>query len=230
MSVQAIELDTRRDTALKIALAVRSLPDTDPERLLKVLDDCIGLPLTQKGLDKLTPGMMKKAAYGDMSEIPGSMLRKAISYLKGEEDQDHEPLPSIIPYKEGDMPGSVRIACASNGGEMIDGHFGSCARFLIYQVSTSEIRLIDIRSAAEADEAPGLKVDRPIRRAEMISDCEMVIVCSIGGPPAAKVTRLGIHPIRLVSPLPAREKLSHIQTVMSNSPPRWLQKKQEANV
>jgi hypothetical protein len=33
---------------------------------------------------------------------------------------------------------SIRIACASNRGERLDGHFGSCARFLIYQVSATD--------------------------------------------------------------------------------------------
>jgi predicted Fe-Mo cluster-binding NifX family protein len=51
------------------------------------------------------------------------------------------------------MPGSLRVAVAANRGENLDGHFGSCDRFLIYQVGQDAIRLIDVRSTAEADAA-----------------------------------------------------------------------------
>ncbi len=54
------------------------------------------------------------------------------------------------------VPGSIRGACASNGGERIDGHFGSARRFLVYQVAADGHRLIDCReiddSAAEVSD------------------------------------------------------------------------------
>ena len=43
------------------------------------------------------------------------------------------------------MPESVRVACASNQGEPLDGHFGSARRFLIYPVSAEENCLTDLR-------------------------------------------------------------------------------------
>ena len=49
-------------------------------------------------------------------------------------DLQQQELP-IKPYQEGDMPNSIRIAVASNTGEQLDGHFGSCHRYLIYQLS-----------------------------------------------------------------------------------------------
>ena len=44
------------------------------------------------------------------------------------------------------MPGSIRVACASNGGEALHGHVGSARRFLIYQVSAETVRLSDARA------------------------------------------------------------------------------------
>ena len=224
MNDSAIHLNTHREIALRIALAARALPETDPRRLLKVLDDCIGLPLTEDGLDRLTPGKMKQAADGDMKEVPGAMLREAIAYLKGDKAQNEDPLPEIRVYKDGDMPGSIRVACASNSAEIIDGHFGSCARFLIYQISKTETRLIDIRSGLEADQAPGLDTDRAMRRAELVADCSVLLVCSIGGPPAARVTRRGVHPVKINEPMEAKDKLEQLQAVMQDSPPRWMVK------
>ncbi len=224
MNDSAIDVNTHRDIALRIALAARVLPETDPQRLLKVLDDCIGLPLTQDGLDRLTPGEMKRAANADMSEVPGSMLRQAIAFLKGDIELNQEPLPEIEPYCDDDMPGAIRVACASNSAQIIDGHFGSCARFLIYQVSPTEVRLIDIRSALVADEAPGLNTDRAMRRAELVNDCNMLFVCSIGGPPAARVTRMGGLPVKISAPIEAREKLFELQQRLQKSPPRWMKR------
>jgi nitrogen fixation protein NifX len=39
------------DIALRIGLAARALPDTDPARLLRVLSDAVGLPPTAAKLD-----------------------------------------------------------------------------------------------------------------------------------------------------------------------------------
>lgn len=222
MNDSAIPFKTHQDIALRIALAARSLPDTDPRRLLSVLDDSIGLPLTKEGLDRLTPGLMKRAVDGDMKDISGPMLRQAIAFLKGEMELGEDPLPEIENYCDDDMPGSIRVACASNTAEMIDGHFGSCARFLVYQVSPVEVRLVDIRSGLSADQAPGLESDKNIRRADMIKDCDIVLVCSIGGPPAARISRLGGHPIKIAEPMVAREKLAELQARIKNNKPRWM--------
>ena len=43
------------------------------------------------------------------------------------------------------MPGSIRAAVASDSDEELNAHFGSCRRFLIYQLTPEECRLIDVR-------------------------------------------------------------------------------------
>jgi len=117
------------------------------------------------------------------------------------------------------MSGSVRVACASNGGEILDGHFGSCGRFLIYQVSPGELTLIEARETAETDEAE----DRNVARAQLINDCQVVFIQSIGGPAAAKVVRAGVHPVKVPKSTPAQEVLVKLQTALV-SPPPWLAK------
>ena len=42
--------------------------------------------------------------------------------------------PALEPYEDGDMPGSIRVAVASDKDEEINAHFGYC-RFLIYQLA-----------------------------------------------------------------------------------------------
>ena len=115
------------------------------------------------------------------------------------------------------MPGSVRIACASNDAINVDGHFGSCSQFMIYQVSADEARLIDIRATDIPD---GLEVDdKNLFRAELIQDCQVLYMASVGGPAAAKIVKLGIHPIKLPGIETIADIIGQLQTVIAGTPP-----------
>jgi nitrogen fixation protein NifX len=208
-----------KDIALRIALAARALPDTDPARLLRVLGDAIGLPPTVTRLESLTVKNLKSAAEGEFSGIDVPLLKKALALLKGE-GESKKSLPPISADADADMKDSIRVACASNTGELLDGHFGSCNHFLVYQVNEAELRLIDIRSTVEADAAE----DKNAYRADLIADCQVLFVASIGGPAAAKVVRAGVHPIKFPGGGEAREQLSELQKVIANNPPPWLAK------
>lgn len=206
--------------ALRIGLAARELPDTDAARLLRVLDDAVGLPPTAKKLEKLTVKDLKSACDGEFSDIDSAALKSALAYLKGEHDIVSEPLPEVEAYESGEMPNSIRVACASNKAEMLDGHFGSCQRFLIYQVSETENRLVDIRSASDSGDVE----DKNSYRASLINDCQLLFVASIGGPAAAKVVRAGVHPIKKPQAGPAREEVESLQRVIGKDAPPWLAK------
>jgi nitrogen fixation protein NifX len=208
-----------KDIALRIALAARAIPDTEPARLLKVLADAVGLPPTLTGLESLTVKKLKAAAEGELSEVENSALKQALAMLKGEGGSVEE-LPAVTSYKEGDMPDSIRVACASNNGELLDGHFGSCSRFLIYQINEPEIRLIDIRSTQGSDAAE----DKNTFRANLIKDCQVLYVASIGGPAAAKVVRACVHPIKYPGGGDVRDQLQELQKVIAGNPPPWLAK------
>ena len=208
------------DVALRIGLASRELPDTDPARLLRVLADAVGLPPTSKKLEKLTVKSLKAAADGEFADVDSAAVKSALACLKGESGISSEPLPEVEAYADGDMPNSIRVACASNKGEMLDGHFGSCRRFLIYQVSEQESRLVEIRNVdeSEADD------DKNSYRASLLNDCQLLFVGSIGGPAAAKVVRAGVHPIKKPQPGPARDEIQSLQQVIGKDAPPWLAK------
>ncbi len=208
------------EVALRIGLAARELPDTDPARLLRVLDAAIGLPPTSKKLDKLTVKELKSAADGEFADVDTAAIKSALACLKGEHGVSSEPLPEIEAYADGEMPNSIRVACASNKSEMLDGHFGSCRRFLVYQVSELEYRLIDIRSVDDSE----VEDDKNSHRASLINDCQLLFVGSIGGPAAAKVVRAGVHPIKKPQPGPARAEIETLQRVIGRDAPPWLAK------
>lgn len=215
-----------RDAALRIALAARAMPGISLPQLIDVLQNRIGKDqIDADDLRSLTVTDLKTAFASADGEEDGEdigigleAMKLAVRILWG--DTQGETLPPEQPYAEGDMPGSVRVALASDSGEALNGHFGSCIRYLVYQVSPAEIRLVGVRDALEADFAP----DKNGFRVQLIADCHVLYVVSIGGPAAAKVIRADIYPMKRLQGGPAMEVLTEFQQMMSQSPPPWLSK------
>jgi nitrogen fixation protein NifX len=207
-----------REVALRIAVAARAIPGLALPTFVNLLAGLRGLPLSTAKLSGITVDDLQRMLARDpgVDAVERAALKQALRHLRGE-DIGESDLPPICPYAEGDMPGSIRVAVASNGAEALDGHFGSCLRFLVYQLSRTEIRLIAVRAthAAEAAEDPNAA------RAKLIGDCQLVWVQSIGGPAAAKVVRAGIHPLQERRGGSAREVLARLQAALT-APPPWL--------
>lgn len=214
-----------RELALRIALASRVLPGVELPKLINILHEKVGSPLDDEKLKAITVTNLKTGIGSHDGEEDGEdigigleNIKLAVRYLWGEEEGD-EGLPEIQPYKDGDLPESIRVAVASNSGSQLNGHFGSCIRFLVYQLSRTDYRLIDIRSTIEADSAD----DRNLFRANLIKDCHVLFVQSIGGPAAAKVVRADIYPIKVPEVIDAADKLKEFQQVF-DAPPPWMAK------
>ena len=208
-----------REAALRVALAARELGELPVRELVSALAARLDLPLTEAKLKTVTVADLQLILQGDdivETGTPKEQLKQAVRLLWGESVSGSDlPLPES--YEEGELPGSIRVACASNNGVLLDGHFGSCERFLIYQVSPTEARLIDLRPTLEADHAE----DRNVARAALIKDCQVVYVQSIGGPATAKVVRAGVHPVKVGAGDTALDTLAKLQQAL-NSPPPWL--------
>lgn len=214
-----------RELALRIALASRILPGVDVPKLLEILHGRLGSPLTDEKLKSVTVTNLKTGIGSLDGEEDGedigiglANIKLAVRYLWGDEAED-EDLPEIQLYKEGDIPESIRVAIASNSGALVNGHFGSCIRFLVYQLSRDDYRLVDIRSTIDADSSD----DRNAFRADLIKDCHVMFVQSIGGPAAAKVIRNDIYPIKVPDVIEAVDQLKEFQKVF-DAPPPWLAK------
>lgn len=211
-----------REAALRVALAARALDGLDVKAFVLALVEHLEPPLTESKLAKLTVEDLRSVLAGDFAEqgchvgVDNEKLKEAVRFLWGQ-GLEHADFPVVEAYTEGDIPGSIRVAVAANRGENLDGHFGSCDRFLVYQVGPNAIRLIDVRSTAEADAAE----DKNTSRSALINDCQIVYVQSIGGPAAAKVVRAGVHPVKKPTGGPAREALVELQSRLA-SPPPWL--------
>lgn len=215
-----------REAALRIALAARAMPNVTLPRLIDLLRRQLGHEIDEEALRKVTVTMLKTGFASADGEEDGEdigigleAMKLAVRILWGETQGD-DTLPRIQACAEGDMPGSVRVAIASDKGDTLSGHFGSCLRFLVYQVSPEETRLVDIRDTMDAEFAE----DKNLWRARLIGDCHVCYVVSIGGPAAAKVIRADIYPIKIPDGGPALEIVAEFQQAMVNSPPPWLLK------
>lgn len=217
-------MNMSRETALRIALAARVLPGIGVGRLLEMLHQSIEGPLTEESLQTITVTNLKTGFASADGEEDGEdisiglpAIKDAVRILWGELGSENLPQPVAL---EQIPERSIRVAVASNTGERLDGHFGSCLRFLVYQVSAEERTLVDVRSALEAD----FSDDRNGFRVDLVRDCQVLYVVSVGGPAAAKVVRADIYPIKKIEGGEAQDVLIELQSVMAGSPPPWLAK------
>lgn len=115
-----------------------------------------------------------------------------------------------------------RIAFATDDGKSVNGHFGNCMAFAIYDFDEDSIEHIENRPAYDLS---GL--EKNDIRAQQIMDCHLLYVASIGGPAAAKVIKQGIHPLRASNDIAMIDLLDRLQEVVRNNPTPWMAKLME---
>jgi nitrogen fixation protein NifX len=222
-----------RELALRIGLAARTLSSVKVGALVDGLVSQLGWPLSEEKLSHLTVSQLRNGLSQGGSidadiELPGAEIterfsleqfKEAVEILWGEKTGEDE-LPSVEPYEEGEMPGSIRVAVASDRDEDLNAHFGNCRMFVIYQLSPDACRRIDVRLTDGADQAE----DSSAFRTQLIRDCHVLFVQSIGGPAAAKVINAGVYPLKFAEGGPAWLHLDELRQKMSTLPPPWLAK------
>ncbi|WP_370978123.1 NifB/NifX family molybdenum-iron cluster-binding protein [Agaribacterium sp. ZY112] len=203
-----------RDTALAIAMAAKESDVLELKTLMQLLHQWAGSHLDEKLKDLEAESLLQAAKSLKLeSTMPSSVALAQLAFnLRA---QVCEQLKTKYNDKK-----SLRIALASNSADKLDGHFGSCDRFLIYTVSADEAYLEQLRCVEE----PVAGEDQSLKRAKLISDCQLLYVLSIGGPAAAKVIRSGIHPIKKTQACAAPELITQLQAVLQDGAPPWLAK------
>ena len=206
--------------ALRIGLAARCLEGVSVGELLDLLVDHLGLPLDEANLARLGLKSLRSGLAG--KPLRAAEVRQALAYLSGQTRItvfDDTP-PELDPFDDGDLPGSLRVAVASNGGEMLDGEFGHCHAYLIYQLGSDELRLIDWRLAPQGGRAR----ERELHTLNQLADCHLLYATHIGNRAAARLMQQRIHPVTQPQGGAAREQLRALQQILANNPPPWLHK------
>jgi nitrogen fixation protein NifX len=122
----------------------------------------------------------------------------------------------------------IRLAIASASGRALDAHFGSAKKFVVYEVSSTESRFIEVidfgDASGESGEHSAASDDRISTKIGALSGCQLLLVLAIGGPVAAKVVKAGIHPIKVATAEPIASVLDKVQSMIAGNPPPWLRK------
>jgi hypothetical protein len=208
--------------ALRIGLAARVLPGVSAARMVAALISLLRYPLTDQKLKRVSIGRLRSALGDQQRTISYRAMADAVAFLQDRAGLDviDTTIPPVSVYTEGDMPNSLRVAVVSSHGVSVDAGFTDGLRFLIYQVSASEVRLIDVRGAM------GSKGKRdPIAwRVRLIGDCHLVVLKSVNTPAAAALSKAGIHLLKTDVSQQAADCLNEVRTVLADAPPPWMGK------
>ncbi|MBT1076261.1 nitrogen fixation protein NifX [Geobacter grbiciae] len=115
----------------------------------------------------------------------------------------------------------MKVAFTSTTGEMIDEHFGVAKYFHIWEIgpeASSFLETVAIGTHGDDEE------DKIAARAAALRECAIVYTMAIGGPAAAKLVALKIHPMKTNSPVSLPDTVSRLQEVLKGNPPPWLRK------
>jgi nitrogen fixation protein NifX len=223
------------EVAFQIALAARVI-DLDVAQFVAVLIKALGTPLSQHRLNKLRINRLKQCLgrlphlqLRIQNEWSSDQLSRCVDLLKGRHLPNiSEPSWAIQPYVHGQMPNSIRIACACIGQEHLDAGFNNCKQFLIYQVATNEARLVAVRSALQRPFAPVANSEPPSKEdclnhnIGQLADCVLFYTLSIGGLAAAKLIRSNVLVLK-TQPQSISQLLLTLQEALLLPPP-WLAK------
>ncbi|MDB1124163.1 NifB/NifX family molybdenum-iron cluster-binding protein [Vibrio algarum] len=213
-----MDANISNEAALRLAMATKSLPNVDIKSLIGLLIQHLGEPLSEQKIKTLSPKSFRILVSSLDDSVSRGDITSALAILTNQavESIDAPSIPELPPI----FGPKLRVAITSNHGEMLNGHYGSCMRVLIYEVNEKEFQLVDIRTADNS-----LKGE--VRSDYMLSqlrDCQILFTLSIGGPAAAKVTRASIHPVKKTAPMSASAILSDLSEVIANNPPPWMKK------
>ncbi|AMK76103.1 MULTISPECIES: nitrogen fixation protein NifX [Methylomonas] len=207
-----------RELALRIGLAARALPDTPPKLFISVLRACTGTVLNDQSLAELGKAQFQQALNNFGIVADADSIRDSLNILRNAEANS----PKADTSQVIESASSIRIAIGSDDPQLISGHFGSCRQFLVYQIAADDARLIDVRSIDS--DAQRQHDDKNVYRAELIADCRVLYIASIGGPAAAKIIKYGIHPVKADQGEAITQIIKQLQIVLAHAPPPWLAK------
>lgn len=205
--------------ALRIGLAARALPGLNVKALLTLLTTYLDTPLTEASLMAISPKKWRSMVSKLDGEFTRFELDRAHAALAGLAVGEVNA-PQAMELAPLDGP-SITVAMTSNREQELDGHFGSCLRILVYQVTSDAHQLMDVREVNTQLKGE----ERAVYLVSLLRGCDLLFTVSIGGPAAAKVTRAGVHPVKVKTPCPCTEQLEALSVVIAGTPPRWLANK-----
>ncbi len=195
-----------------IALA-QVVPGLAQETLFDWVSEALQGPLNTAHLDKLTLEQLQSKTPSGVV-IESAQWQGMLDCLRGVLPAHLNPIPAP------NEAGALRVAFTSVDGLNINGHFGSCPLFFIYQVTPGHSQLIDIRRYVQSGK--GAEVNE--EKALMLAGCHLLFCEAIGGPAAARVIRHGLHPVKVKKDPVIALQVAELSNLMGGVLPPWLAK------
>jgi nitrogen fixation protein NifX len=125
--------------------------------------------------------------------------------------------------------GQMKVAFATNDLKRVDAHFGGAKQMVFYEITEGSSRLIeavqfDNASAEDGSHDASDNDDRLGPKIDALKGCSLLFVLAIGGPAAARVIGLKVHPIKLPAIEPISDVIGRVQGMLKGNPPPWLRK------
>jgi nitrogen fixation protein NifX len=202
--------------ALRVAMAAKLLPEVNVRSLLGLLIQHLGEPLTETKIVSMSPKAFRLMVSSINEESNRGDIAAAFAVMTNREvgSVDAPLVPELPPLS---LP-KLTVAMTSNQGELVNGHYGSCLRILIYEVNATQSQLIDVREVASTLKGEA----RSDYLLSLLHDCQMLFTLSIGGPAAARVTRANIHPVKKATATQAKVVLDELKRVINGHPAPWI--------
>ena len=195
-----------------IALA-QAVPEVGQSVLFDWVSGALQGPLSIAQMEKLTLEALKASAPAELAGLSNARWQVLLECLQGQLPVHLDPKPAVA---EAD---ALRVAFSSNDELTVNGHFGNCHLFFIYQVTEKGSQLIDIRHFVPDDTQEDNET-----RARLLHSCHLLFCEAIGGPAAARIIRHGIHPVKIKKDNRISTQLDALQELMQGQLPPWLAK------
>jgi len=122
----------------------------------------------------------------------------------------------------------MKVAIATHDLKLADAHFAGARTIALYDVNTEGYRLLEAMQFDTRSNEDGVHSeageDRLAARLAAVTGCALLFVTGIGGPAAARVVNLGIHPVKLRAPEPISDLLDRLCQSLRGTPAPWMRK------
>ncbi|MBQ0820666.1 MULTISPECIES: nitrogen fixation protein NifX [Microvirga] len=124
--------------------------------------------------------------------------------------------------------GALRVAIATQDMKGLNAHFGAAKCFAVFDVTCDAWTFMEALAVDNVSDESGNHQTggdaRIAAKVEALKGCHLLFCLAIGGPSAARLVSVKIHPVKVPHPQFFEDVLSRTQTMLRTAPPPWLRK------
>lgn len=128
---------------------------------------------------------------------------------------------TITVNSKSNLADGIKVAFATNDNENIDAHFGSCQKFVVYNISNDGYEVDRFIHTKEEKSKEG---DKTANIVNALFGIDIVYFLDIGPVAAAKVINNKIFPIKYKEIVSIETELEKLQGMLNTNPPPFIKK------